>query len=237
MYSAGSYGLAFYSRRGEQLIQMPIDYYAKAAHWDLDPMAFGGNPRMTMALGPFCASCHIDEPAQRFADPLPQGIGCERCHGPSKRHVETLAVTDTINAAKLPARRQLDLCTQCHQSSFAILRDGKDQFGFHPGDPLDTFRVNFVAEPHERDRMRLLAHSERLVRSACWQQSKDKLTCTTCHDPHVSSLEKSDAWWDAKCLGCHTKQSCSDTKEHRDSVGDHCWKCHMRAGPRPTCRS
>ncbi|HEY5927625.1 MAG TPA: tetratricopeptide repeat protein [Kofleriaceae bacterium] len=230
VFSAGSYGLAFYSRRGTQLIHVPIDYYAKAARWDLDPMAFAGNPRFTNALGPFCASCHTDDPAQRFADPLPQGVGCERCHGPSKRHIETLAVTDTVNSAKLSARRQLDVCTQCHQSTNPILRDSKDHFGFVPGAVLDAFRVNFMAEPPEPDRMKLLAHSERLVRSACWQQASDKLTCTTCHDPHVSSIEKTDAWWDGKCLGCHTKTSCTDTKEHRDAAGDHCWTCHMRAG-------
>jgi Flp pilus assembly protein TadD len=229
LLSAGSYGLALYSRRADRLIHIPIDYYAKAARWDLDPMAFGGNPRLTNALGPFCASCHTDDPAQRFVDPLPQGVGCERCHGPSKRHIETLATTDTVNPAKLPPRRQLDVCTQCHQSTNPILRSGKDHFGFRPGDQLDAFRVNFVGEPPERDRMKLLVHSERLVRSACWKGS-DKLTCTTCHDPHVSSLEKTDAWWNGKCLGCHKPTACTDTKEHRDAAGDQCWKCHMRAG-------
>jgi Flp pilus assembly protein TadD len=228
--SAGSYGLALYSRHADRLIHIPIDYYAKAARWSLDPMAFGGNPRLSNALGPFCASCHTDDPPHRFADPPPQGVGCERCHGPSKRHVDTLAVEDTINPAKLPARRQLDVCTQCHQSTNPILRDGKDHFGFRPGDALDAFRVNFVGEPAEADRVKLLVHSERLVRSACWQGARDKLTCTTCHDPHVSSLAKTDAWWDGKCLGCHKPDACTDTKAHRDAAGDHCWHCHMRAG-------
>jgi tetratricopeptide (TPR) repeat protein len=230
LLSAGSYGLALYSRRADRLIHIPIDYYAKAARWDLDPMAFGGNPRLSNALGPFCASCHTDDPAQRFVDPLPQGIGCERCHGPSKQHIDSLAVTDTVNPAKLPAKRQLDICTQCHQSTNPILRAGKDHFGFPVGTQLDSFRVSFVGEPPEADRMKLLVHSERLVRSACWQKASDKLTCTTCHDPHVSSLEKTDAWWDGKCGGCHKPDACTDTKEHRDAVGDHCWKCHMRQG-------
>ena len=228
--SAGSYGLALYSRRGDRLVHLPIDYYTKAARWDLDPMAFGGNPRLTSTLGPFCASCHIDEPARRFIDPMPHGIGCERCHGPSKQHIETLAVTDTVNPAKLPARRQLDVCTQCHQSTSPILRSGRDHFGFLPGAQLDTFRVNFIGEPAEPDRVKLLVHSERLVRSACWQKSSDKLTCTTCHDPHVSSLEKKPAWWDAACMQCHTRDACTDSAEHRAAVGDHCITCHMRSG-------
>ncbi len=228
--SAGSYGLALYSRHGEQLVHIPIDYYTKAARWDLDPMAFGGNPRFTNALGPFCASCHTDDPAQRFLDPLPQGVGCERCHGPSKRHVESLAVEDTVNPARLPARRQLDICTQCHQSTNPILRDGRDHFDFRPGEPVDAFRVNFISEPGERDRMKLLAHAERLTRSRCWTASRDKMTCTTCHDPHVSSLEKTDAWWDDRCMQCHQRSACTDTPEHRTAAGDHCWTCHMRSG-------
>ncbi|HEY1553589.1 MAG TPA: hypothetical protein VGF94_02085 [Kofleriaceae bacterium] len=230
VFSAGSYGLAFYSRRGDRLIHLPIDYYAKAARWDLDPMAFGGNPRIGVTLDPYCISCHSDEPAKRFVDPLPGGIGCERCHGPSKRHIETLGVKDTVNPAHLPARRQLEVCAQCHQSTFPVLREGRDHFGFRPGDALDDLRVNFFADPAETDRVKLLAHAERLVRSACWRGARDKLTCTTCHDPHTSSLEKTAAWWDGKCMQCHDRKACTDTPEHRAAVGDHCVTCHMRSG-------
>lgn len=223
--SAGSYGLAFYTRRGDRLVHLPIDYYAKAARWDLDPMAFGGNPRINVQLDTFCISCHSDEPAQRFVDPLPGGIGCERCHGPSKKHVETLKPEDTVAPQHLSVRRQLEVCTQCHQSTFPVLRDRKDHFGFRPGDVLDTVRVNFLADPAEQDRVKLLAHAERLVRSACWLASRDTLTCTTCHDPHTSSLEKDDAWWDGRCTQCHDRKPCTDTAEH---AREHCVTCHMR---------
>ena len=63
VFSAGSYGLAFYSQRGGRLIHLPIDYYAKAARWDLDPMAFGGNPRISVQLDTYCISCHSDDGA------------------------------------------------------------------------------------------------------------------------------------------------------------------------------
>jgi hypothetical protein len=231
VFSAGSYGLALYSRREGRLIHLPIDYYAQAGKWDLDPMAFGGNPRMNVQLDTFCISCHSDEPTKRFDDPLPGGIGCERCHGPSKKHVATQKPEDTVGPARLAARRQLDLCTQCHQSTFEVQRPGRDHFDFHPGESLDAFRVNFVEEPAETDRVKLLAHSERLVRSACWRGAKDKLTCTTCHDPHVSSIGEPESYWDGKCLGCHDKKACTDTPAHRQTEGDHCWHCHMQRGP------
>jgi hypothetical protein len=231
VFSAGSYGLAFYSERGGRLIHLPIDYYAKAARWDLDPMAFGGNPRIGVALDTYCISCHSDEPARRFSDPLPNGIGCERCHGPSKQHVTSLRPEDTVGPKQhLTARRQLEVCAQCHQSTFPVLRDGRDHFDFRPGEPLDAMRVNFLADPAEQDRVKLLDHAERLVRSACWLGARDKLTCTTCHDPHTSSLEKDTVWWDGKCMQCHDRAACTDTKANRDAAGDHCTACHMRTG-------
>ena len=231
VFSAGSYGLAFYSERGGKLIHLPIDYYAKAARWDLDPMAFGGNPRIGVQLDTYCISCHSDEPAQRFTDPLPPGVGCERCHGPSKQHISSLRPEDTFGPKQHPsARRQLEVCAQCHQSTFPVLRPGRDHFDFHPGEQLDAMRVNFLADPAEQDRVKLLDHAERLVRSACWRGARDKMTCTTCHDPHTSSLEKDAAWWDGKCLQCHDRTACTDTKAHRDAAGDHCTPCHMRSG-------
>jgi Tfp pilus assembly protein PilF len=229
VFSAGSYGLALYSRRNGRLIHLPIDYYAQAKKWDLDPMAFGGNPRMNVQLDTFCISCHSDEPAKRYDDPLPGGIGCERCHGPSKKHVASQKAEDTIGPAMLSMRRQLELCTQCHESTFEQQRPGRDHFDYHPGEPLDAFRVNFLEEPADVDHVKLLAHPERLVRSACWRGGK--LTCTTCHDPHVSSLDEPEGYWDGKCLGCHDKQACTDTPAHRATEGDHCWHCHMQRGP------
>ena len=231
VFSAGSYGLAFYSERGGRLIHLPIDYYAKAARWDLDPMAFGGNPRIGVQLDTYCISCHSDEPAQRFVDPLAPGIGCERCHGPSKEHVSSLRPEDTVGPKrKLSARRQLEVCAQCHQSTFPVLREGRDHFDFRPGEQLDAMRANFLADPAEQDRVKLLDHAERLVRSRCWLGARDKMTCTTCHDPHTSSLEKDAAWWDGKCMQCHDRAACTDTKAHRDAAGDHCTPCHMRSG-------
>jgi hypothetical protein len=229
VFSAGSYGLALYSRRNGRLIHLPIDYYAQAKKWDLDPMAFGGNPRMNVQLDTFCISCHSDEPAKRYDDPLPGGIGCERCHGPSKKHVRSQKPEDTIGPARLSMHRQLELCTQCHQSTFEQQRPGRDHFDYRAGEPLDAFRVNFVEEPADVDHVKLLSHPERLVRSACWRGGK--LTCTTCHDPHVSSLDEPEGYWDGKCLGCHDKQACTDTPAHRATQGDHCWHCHMQRGP------
>jgi len=224
--SAASYGMTFYRRQGNRLYQAPIDYYAQAKTWGMDPGNVFGNARFSKALGPFCISCHSDYLRRRagsemaWLDPLPAGIGCERCHGPGAAHARSLRKEDIVNPARLPRARQLDVCAQCHLSSFPVLRAGRHEYDFRPGGRLDEVRVNFVGEAPDPERLELLAHVERLLRSACWRKSK--MTCTTCHDPHTSSFDQPAGWWDGKCQACH---QCAE----KQTAG--CPGCHMRKGP------
>jgi hypothetical protein len=237
--SAGSYGMAFYFRRGERLYQAPIDYYAMRARWGMDPGATEGTPRFSKPLDAFCISCHSDYPRRSadvddvFLDPMPAGVGCERCHGPGEKHVRSLRPEDIVNSVHLSPTRQLDVCAQCHQSSLATLRADRHEFDYRPGEPLDAFRVNYLGEPVEVDRFELLAHPERMIRSACFRRSGGKLTCTSCHDPHKSSFEQPASWWDAKCNACHDSHPCTEAPAARSAQGDHCIRCHMRPGSPP----
>ena len=235
--SAGSYGMSFYFKKGERYYQFPIDYYARLGRWDLDPGAAGGNFRFGRALDSFCISCHSDHPRRLagsdevFVGATPAGIGCERCHGPGARHLESLKAEDIVNPAKLSPLRQVEVCTQCHLQERSQPRAGRDELSYRPGEPLDAFRVNFVAATAERDRFYLLAHSDRMVRSACWLGSGKRMTCTSCHDPHVSSIEEPASWWDRKCEACHQEKRCSAPAAVQAKEGGHCFHCHMRAGP------
>jgi hypothetical protein len=233
--SAGSYGMAFYFLRGGHFFQTPLDYYPQVKRWDLDPGAAGGNPRFTKTLRGFCISCHSDYPRRsaggdaRFAEPMPSGIGCERCHGPGQKHATSARKEDIVNPARLPRARQLDVCAQCHLSAHHELRAGANDFGFRPGGVLDETRLTYVAATAEPDRLDLLGHSERMMRSACWKKSQ--MTCTSCHDPHKSSLEQPEKWWDEKCVACHRERGCTAAAAARAAEGDHCARCHMRKGP------
>jgi len=234
--SAGGYGLAFYFRHGNRLHHTPLDYFAKARRWGLDPAASGSNPRFQTRLGDQCISCHSDYPLRSagagdvFFDPLPTGIGCERCHGPGQRHSSTGAIADIVNPARLSPLRQLDTCTQCHQSSFARQRAGRHDFSFRPGERADDFRVNYLAQPAEPDRLILLSHPERMVQSACYLESAGRLTCTSCHDPHKSSFEQPAKHWDDSCTACHQApgHTCTGDPAERAAKQDHCIVCHMR---------
>ena len=236
-YSAGSYGMAFYFRQGSRLYQVPVDYYPTAERWGIDPGASEGNPRFSKPLRSFCISCHTDYPRRPagtddvFIDPVATGVGCERCHGPGQKHVQTLRPEDIVNPAHLPPARQLDVCVQCHESNGSTLRGDRVEFSYRPGERFSDYRVNFVGDPAESDHFILLAHPERMVQSRCWKESDGKLACTSCHDPHKSSFDQPATWWDAKCAACHDARPCTETAQARAAQGGHCIPCHMRSGP------
>jgi Flp pilus assembly protein TadD len=150
--------------------------------------------------------------------------------------VQTLRAADIVNPDRLPVGRQLDVCVQCHESNHSTLRGDRGEFSFRPGEAVSSYRVNLVGDPAEPDRFILLAHPERMVRSACWKGSGGKLVCTSCHDPHKSSFDQPASWWDDKCKACHADKPCTETPQARAAENDHCITCHMRTGP-PTSPS
>ena len=235
---SGDAGMAFYFKDNDRFFQIPIDWYPSARRFGIDPGFTNNDLRFFSTLDTACVACHTDPPrhsltaASVFVEPMPAGIGCERCHGPGATHVASSRGEDIVNPFKLSPRQQVEVCAQCHQDTSSVYLPGKQPFGFRPGDSLDTFRRNHLREPAEPDRMVLLAHPERMTRSDCYVKSEGKLTCTTCHDPHATSRGRPVAHWRARCTACHEapKQTCTESKQVRAKVGDDCVQCHMRRG-------
>lgn len=234
---SGDSGMAFYTRSGDRFAQIPLDWFPERKTWGIDPGFTKTNLRFFFALDATCVACHTDPPRrsltsdEAFFEPMPAGVGCERCHGPGSKHVASSKREDIINPARLTAIQQIEVCAQCHQDTASVYLPGKQPFGYRPGDPLDGFRRNHVREPAERDRVILLEHPDRMTRSACYLNSAGKLTCTTCHDPHTSSRGQTAVYWQKRCNSCHaTEHTCTETKLARAKNGDDCVACHMRRG-------
>jgi hypothetical protein len=140
------------------LQQLPLAWYAEnVGYFAMNPgYDKPDQPNARRKISYECMSCHNAVPAipadhdQLRAEPvftgvLPEGIDCQRCHGPTENHVRTAqtpgASADAIraaivNPARLSADRQLEVCMQCHleTTSFpfphSILKEGRGLPGF-----------------------------------------------------------------------------------------------------------
>jgi hypothetical protein len=220
--------------------EAPINYYGKKALWDMAP-AYGSVHAMPDALpvDPNCLHCHataiqpsLPQARNRFAsEPFRQpGIGCSACHGDPAAHLANVKTypgkPGILNPATLPPARRDSICLQCHlEGEAAIYRAGSSLASFQPGDELSGHVLYFVRAANATGSGRATSQYEALLHSACKLASGDKLTCTTCHDPHSSPTPAERvAWFRTKCLACHTPPALAT---HHHPEQQDCAVCHM----------
>jgi predicted CXXCH cytochrome family protein len=180
-----------------------------------------------------------------FAGMLPEGIDCQRCHGPGRRHVEIAQTAGAsveairnaiVNPARLAPARQMEVCMQCHleTTSFplphSILRYDRGPFSYQPGSPLGDFLLFFDrarTSPAE-DRFQIVNSAYRLRMSACFLRTNGKLQCTTCHDPHdVPRGDQATRHYNGVCLECHSNAFRVEVASGRHTASADCVDCHM----------
>jgi len=236
---------------GNKLFQAPVCWYTKDALWDLCPGFEEDNHYFSREIDRSCVSCHNARmelvPATRnaFVEPIPQGIDCERCHGPGRLHVDKWAHGETptgegdraiVNPKRLTPELRMQICFQCHlgdsRSLERVARVNATLQDWRPGQPITSAIVPFrFAEttPHDYG---LSAQVDRLLLSRCYLESKGRFECVTCHDPHVTVYRKDRPadFFTSKCLGCHAKDACKAPAAARAATSppDDCVRCHMR---------
>jgi tetratricopeptide (TPR) repeat protein len=242
--------------RNGYVFQLPLTWYAQKQQWDLPPGFEGGrNVRFSREVGMECMSCHnampkADESAINKFISIPNGIDCERCHGPGELHVkEKLAgnIVDTskyadytiVNPKRLSWERQTDLCQRCHLQGNAILKSGKGFGDFRPGMKLaDYYNVFMPKFKGAENEFIMASHAQRLQESKCFIQSNKNmdlsavntgmnLTCINCHNPHVSVKYTGKQIFNNACMKCHDNQACKEIPENRRAINDNCVSCHM----------
>jgi FimV-like protein len=228
-----------------KLIELPLSWYAeKGGSWAMSPgFDRPAHPGFRRAISDECMFCHNAYPAEApdrrgeeavFPGPLPEGIDCQRCHGPGSEHVRLAQQTSVpgagirraiVNPARLPANRQLELCMQCHLEPTssrlpdAMVRFGRGPFSYRPGEPLGDFKLYFdhAAEAGRGGKFEIVGAAYRLRQSKCFLRSAGQLLCTTCHSPHSASQRPLAA----ACRGCHSAAL------ERHPAGEDCASCHM----------
>ncbi|HXB40090.1 MAG TPA: tetratricopeptide repeat protein [Bacteroidia bacterium] len=214
--------------------QMPMTFYTQKKEWHLPPgFENGVNTRFTRKIGLECMSCHNALPdfvlgSENKYNKVPDGINCERCHGPGSVHVQqrsTGSKIDTanyidysiVNPSKLSINLQFDVCQRCHLQGNAVLKEDKSFFDFKPGMKLSDYISVFLPKYKNTDDEFIMAsHADRLKMSQCFIKSfnpkevknklkpyKDALTCVTCHNPHISVKATGSEVFNNACKNCH----------------------------------
>lgn len=242
--------------------QAPMTFYTQKKKWDLPPgFENGHNSRFSRLIGLECMSCHNAYPgfetgSENKFTAVPDGIDCERCHGPGSVHVALKSngdLADTskeidysiVNPAKLPVERQFDICMRCHLQGNAVLAEGKSWYDFRPGMKLSDYITVFLPKYKNADDEFIMAsHADRLRQSRCFIVSldkaknkeaslrpyKDALTCVSCHNPHVSVKQTSGEHFNSVCSSCHgaeKNKSCSADDQLLKKNNFNCVSCHM----------
>ncbi|MGO9257182.1 MAG: tetratricopeptide repeat protein [Bryobacteraceae bacterium] len=237
------------------LQQLPLAWYAeKGGYWSMNPgydkPDFPGPTRLVGYQCMFCHNAypripdgHAEEGAEaQYLLPLPEGIDCQRCHGPGQRHIAAMSRPGAkpeeiraaiVNPGRLSPERELEVCLQCHLETTAqplphsVERRNRGPFSYLPGQALADFRLSFDRASPE-DRLEVAHAGYRLLESQCFRKSAGKLRCTTCHDPHdVPRGEAAAAHSNGVCLTCHQEALRRAVAAGAHTADSACVSCHM----------
>jgi hypothetical protein len=247
---AGANGLGGLVARDGFLYEAPLSFYSKTRSWALSPGYEFGDYGFNRPILPACIACHSGTPRAvangngRFLEPPFQelAIGCENCHGPGEAHVVEMGVAEPasdsgshsiVNPAKLTPWLADNICMSCHQTGDGrVLKPGKNYRAFRPGTALDD-TLSILIVPPKRDappQSDLLQHYFSMILSKCYRGSGGRLSCITCHDPHIEpARDEAPGYFRKKCLDCHTEKSCAVPLaiRQRKNPPDDCSGCHM----------
>ena len=233
---------------GGQLAEAPVAWYAEnGGFWAMNP---GYDRRdhfdFRRKIDQECFFCHNAYPAVEPGIPtgarelflrgaIPEGIDCQRCHGPGRAHVKSASSgappaavrAAIVNPARLTPERRLELCLQCHLEStsrrlpYSLRRYGRAMFSYRPGQPLENYILHFDHAPGagQDDKFEISGAAYRLMKSACFLKSDQALSCTTCHNPHGEDTgEAATRRYVKVCQSCHAAA-------HKST--ENCLSCHM----------
>ncbi|HLI76323.1 MAG TPA: hypothetical protein VKV02_05200, partial [Acidobacteriaceae bacterium] len=233
---SGRRGRTYLYQTGGEWFELPINWYGRRERWDMAP-AYDGATSMPAPLpvDANCLHCHasaVETPLPEAHNRFPQrpfdqaGVGCSACHGDPAAHLAAAGHGPILNPAKMSVPARDSACIQCHLEGDAVVyRPGRTLAGFQPGDKLSDFAVYFVRASQAGGGQRASSQYEALLKSACKRASGDRLTCTTCHDPHGEPpAAERVAFYRGRCLACHTAPGMA-TAHHPEQPD--CAVCHM----------
>ena len=216
---SGKTGMTYISFFHGSVLELGRSYFPSRRTWYITP-GHQFAPRSSVAVvydaegSRQCLGCHTTTlpagsvvPEDRFL-----GVGCESCHGPGSEHVRAPVRNGDPSSIETfqgwTATRINEMCGRCHRLQRTI----------DPHTKYATMTNRF--QPYG------------LMRSRCFLESGQTLSCLRCHDPH-SDARTTMTSYERVCLQCHGGAS------HAVAPGDHpgkpcpvnptrgCISCHM----------
>jgi predicted CXXCH cytochrome family protein len=238
------------------------DYFPEPAQWDVTNkvwrpyMVAAGTDwwaefyppdNMKRPTGPTCDGCHSVDYNIQTKQVAEWNVGCERCHGPGREHVEHAARSNILNPGRMDYVQATDTCIQCHSQGRPLTNPIGGKYydwpvGYHAGLNLRDY---WQLEEHTLGQLSFThfpdgtAHKNRMQGNDFTQSVMYRrgVTCFDCHDVHgtenYAELRKPV---NQICLDCHGPGSRNGPRtstlaahtHHKDgSAGSECVACHM----------
>lgn len=235
---SGHLGITYLYSVNGYLFESPIAYYAASQSLDMKPgLEFISQLPSALPMMANCLRCHASAVRQSDLGTinhyngspfLHTGITCEACHGNTQQHLLTGGKAAVVNPAKLDAERRDSICISCHlEGDISVEHAGRSALDYKVGEPISNYLSYFVYEGKDATR-RAVSEVEQLSLSACKRASGDKMSCTSCHDPHYTpTAQERTGFYREKCLACHSDAAFAVS--HHPEKQD-CTSCHMPSG-------
>ena len=232
---SGHLGTTYLYSIGDFLFESPIAWYGPSQSFDMKPGLESLDhvpPQLPMQSN--CLRCHMSSVQASDAGTINRyqglaflhtGITCEACHGDSKTHVEAGGKAAIVNPAKLSADLRDSICISCHlEGDVLVEQPGQTSLDYRPGKPISSF-VAFYVKTGSTLTDRGVSEVEQLSKSTCKRISGNRMSCVSCHDPHLTpEPSQKAAFFRNKCLACHSRPEFAAT--HHPENKD-CTSCHM----------
>jgi photosynthetic reaction center cytochrome c subunit len=232
---SGNHANGYLVNLSGHLFQSPVAFYKSRNSYDLAPgYEKTEDPDFNRPVAEGCVFCHagtelhVAGTENQFRAPVfpAEAITCERCHGPSERHLADPRAGTIVNPSKLEPAARDSVCEQCHLMGAArVLNPGREFRDFQAGQKLESTFTTYhdVLSPGTPPtEFKVISHVEQLAMSVCARSSQGRMWCGTCHDPHNKPVEPVQ-YYRSRCLSCHND---GFPKLH-PSTESNCIRCHM----------